>query len=151
MPKTTEQKFKLHANFWFEITIQDLKDLFCTMGQGSYYWCNDMEVGYFERDLDGTYVGSDKYEHQGCCAWLVDIDLDTPIYLEDSEGDNHEFKVSDVIKAIENIVSGKTNLNTEDCATIFEAFKDDNLGLIDASIADSILQITTYNTLVYGQ
>ena len=43
-----------------------------------------------------------------------------------------------------------TNLNTYDCGQIFEAFKDDNLGLIDASIADSILQIMTYNTLVYG-
>ena len=76
--------------------------------------------------------------------------LDTKIKVEDIEEDTHQFKVKDVIKAIENIVSGKTNLNTEDCATIFEAFKDDNVGLIDSSIADSILQITTYNTLVYG-
>ena len=150
MTKTAEKKFQLHANFFFEITLENLQDLFCTMGQGSYYWCNDMEVGYFERDLDGTYIGNDKYEYEGCCAWLVDLNLDSPIYIEDCEGDTHEFKVKDVIKAIENIVSGKTNLNTEDCATIFEAFRDDNLGLIDASIADSILQITTYNTLVYG-
>ena len=62
----------------------------------------------------------------------------------------HELKVADVIKAIENIVSGKTNLNTYDCGQVFEAFKDNDLGLIDSSIADSILQITTYNTLVYG-
>ena len=58
--------------------------------------------------------------------------------------------VGDVVSAIDNIVSGKTNLNTYDCGQVFEAFKDNNLGLIDASIADSILQITTYNTLVYG-
>ena len=80
------------------------------------------------------------------CVWVKDLTLDTKIKVEDIEEDTHEFKVKDVIKAIENIVSGKTNLNTEDCSTIFEAFKDDNLGLIDSSIADSILQITTYNT-----
>ena len=113
MTKTTEQKFKLHANFWFEISIQDLRDLFCTMGQGSGYWAHSVTVG-------------------------------------DIEEDEHELQVRDVIKAIENIVSGKTNLNTYDCGQVFEAFKDKDLGLIDASIADSILQITTYNTLVYG-
>ena len=82
--------------------------------------------------------------------WLKELTLDSPITVEDIEEDKHQFKVKDVITAIENIVSGKTNLNTEDCSIIFEAFKDDNLGLIDSSIADSILQITTYNTLVYG-
>ena len=150
MPKTTEQKFKLHANFWFEISIQDLRDLFCTMGQGSSYWCHEMTVGDIEEDEDGYYLPDQDYEHQGCCAWLKDINLDTVIRLEDIEEDKHKFKVRDVIKAIENIVSGKTNLNTYDCGQVFEAFKDNNLGLIDASIADSILQITTYNTLVYG-
>ena len=72
------------------------------------------------------------------------------LVLYDIEEDKHKFKVRDVIKAIENIVSGKTDLNTYDCGEVFEAFKDKDLGLIDASIADSILQITTYNTLVYG-
>jgi len=105
-----------------------------------------------EEDDEGvTYIKSGQdYEHEGCCMWLKELTLDSPITVEDIEEDKHQFKVKDVITAIENIVSGKTNLNTEDCATIFEAFKDDNLGLIDASIADSILQITTYNTLVYG-
>ena len=60
-----------------------------------------------------------------------------------------EAMTSAIIKT-ENIVSGKTNLNTYDCSQVFEAFKDKDLGLIDSSIADSILQITTYNTLVYG-
>ena len=103
-----------------------------------------------EEDEDGYYLPNQDYEHEGCCAWVKDLTLDTKIRIEDIEEDKHELKVGDVIKAIENIVSGKTNLNTEDCATIFEAFKDNDLGLIDASIAHSILQITTYNTLVYG-
>ena len=60
MPKTTEQKFQLHANFWFEISIQDLRDLFCTMGQGSSYWCHDMVVGDIKRDSDGFYLLEDK-------------------------------------------------------------------------------------------
>ena len=150
MPKTTEQKFQLHANFFFEITVENLKDLFCAMGQGSSWWCHDMVVGDIKRDSDGFYLLEDNHEFQGNCVWVKDLTLDTKIKILDMEEDQHEFQVKDVIKAIENIVSGKTNLNTEDCATIFEAFKDNNLGLIDASIADSILQITTYSTLVYG-
>ena len=154
MTKTTEQKFKLHANFWFEISIQDLRDLFCTMGQGSGYWATDVTVGNIETEEDDegiTYVKSGQdYEYQGCCMWLKELTLDSPITVEDIEEDTHKFKVKDVIKAIENIVSGKTNLNTYDCTQVFEAFKDNDLGLIDSSIADSILQITTYNTLVYG-
>ncbi len=154
MTKTTEKTFRCNVNYQFDISLEDLRDLFCTMGQGSYYWCNEMVVGNIEEveDEDGEvwYKEDQDYEHQGCCAWLKDLTLDSPIKIEDCEDDKHQFKVKDVIKAIENIVSGKTNLNTEDCSTIFEAFKDDNLGLIDSSIADSILQIMTYNTLVYG-
>ena len=150
MPNTTEQKFQLHANFFFEITVENLKDLFCTMGQDTSYWCHDIVVGEIKQDLAGCYILEDNHEYEGNCVWVKDLTLDTKIKVEDIEEDTHEFKVKDVIKAIENIVSGKTNLNTEDCATIFEAFKDNDLGLIDASIADSILQIATYNDLVYG-
>ena len=60
MTKTTEQKFQLHANFWFEISIQDVRDLFCTMGQGSSYWCHDMVVGDIKRDSDGYYLLEDN-------------------------------------------------------------------------------------------
>ena len=154
MPKTTEKTFTCNVNYQFDIRLEDLKDLFCTMGQGSGYWATDVTIGniLLEEDEEGvTYVKSGQdYECQGCCIWLKDLTLDSPITVEDIEEDKHQFKVKDVITAIENIVSGKTNLNTEDCATIFEAFKDNDLGLIDASIAESILQITTYNTLVYG-
>ena len=150
MTKTTEQKFQLHANIFFEITVENLQDLLCTMGQDSSYWCHDIVVGEIKQDSAGCYILEDNHEYEGNCVWVKDLTLDTKIKVEDKEEDTHEFKVSDVIRAIENIVSGKTNLNTEDCATIFEAFKDNDLGLIDASIADSILQITTYNTLVYG-
>ena len=154
MPKTTEQKFTCNVNYQFDISLEDLRDLFCTMGQGSDYWATDITVGNIETEEDDegiTYVKSGQdYEYQGCCMWLKELTLDSPITVEDIEEDTHKFKVKDVIKAIENIVSGKTNLNTYDCSQVFEAFKDNDLGLIDSSIADSILQITTYNTLVYG-
>ena len=150
MSKTTEKKFQLHANFFFEITVENLKDLFCTMGQDTSYWCHDIVVGEIKQDSAGCYILEDNHEYEGNCVWVKDLTLDTKIKVEDIEEDTHEFKVKDVIKAIENIVSGKTNLNSDDCSTIFEAFKENDLGLIDASIADSILQITTYNTLVYG-
>ena len=150
MTKTTEQKFKLHANFFFEITVENLKDLFCTMGQGSSYWAYNVIVGDIKHDVDGYALPNQDYEHEGCCAWLKDLTLDTVIKVEDCEDDKHQFKVKDVLTAIENIISGKTNLNRHDCGEIFQAFATDDLGLIDASIADSILQITPYNTLVYG-
>ena len=150
MPKTAEQKFTCNVNYQFDITLENLKDLFCTMGQGSSYWAYNVVVGDIKHDVDGYALPNQDYEHEGCCAWVKDLTLDTVIKVEDCEDEKHQFKVKDVIKAIENIVSGKTNLNTYDCGQVFEAFKDNNLGLIDASIADSILQITTYNTLVYG-
>ena len=150
MTKTIEQTFKCNVNYEFYISLEDLRCLFCTMGQGSYYWANYVTVGDIEEDEDGYYLPNQNYEHEGCCAWVKDLTLDTLIKIEDCEDDKHQFKVKDVLTTIEKIVSGKTNLNTYDCGQIFEAFKDDNLGLIDASIADSILQIMTYNTLVYG-
>ena len=155
MSKTAEKKFTCNVNYQFEISLEDLRDLFCTMGQGSGYWATDVTIGNIEleeEDEEGiTYIKSGQdYECQGCCIWLKDLTLDSPITVEDIEEDKHQFKVKDVITAIENIVSGKTNLNTYDSGKVFEAFKDNDLGLIDASIADSILQITTYNTLVYG-
>ena len=150
MPKTAEQKFTCNVNYQFDITLENLKDLFCTMGQGSSYWAYNVVVGDIKHDVDGYALPNQDYEHEGCCAWVKDLTLDTVIKVEDCEDEKHQFKVKDVIKAIENIVSGKTNLNTYDCGQVFEAFKDNDLGLIDASIADSILQITTYNTLVYG-
>ena len=154
MTKTIEQKFTCKVNYEFDITLENLRDLFCTMGQGVNYWATDVMIGniLLEEDEEGvTYIKSGQdYEHEGCCAWLKDLTLDTVIRVEDCEDDKHQFKVKDVLTAIENIISGKTNLNRHDCGEIFQAFANDDLGLIDASIADSILQITTYNTLVYG-
>ena len=152
--KTIEQKFTCNVNYQFDISLEDLRDLFCTMGQGSGYWATDVTVGNIETEEDEEgviYIKSGQdYECQGCCIWLKELTLDSPITVEDIEDDKHHFKVKDVLTAIEKIISGKTNLNSDDCNSVFEAFKDNDLSLIDASVADSILQITTYNTLVYG-
>ncbi len=154
MTTKTEQKFTCNVNYQFDISLEDLRDLFCTIGQGANYWATEVKVGNIEEegDEDGNvwYKDDQDYQCEGCCAWLMELTLDSPITVEDIEDDKHQFKVKDVLTTIEKIISGQTNLNTDDCSTIFEAFKDNDLGLIDASIADSILQITTYNTLVYG-
>ena len=153
MLKTTEQKFTCNINYQFEISLQDLKDLFCTMGQGVNYWATDVTIGNIEvEEEEGVfYVKSGQdYEYEGCCMWLKELTLDSPITVEDIEDDKHKFKVRDVITTIEKIISGKTDLNKHDTGEIFQAFTTNDLGHIDASIADSILQITTYNTLVYG-
>ena len=153
MTTITEKKFTCNVNYQFDISLQDLKDLFCAMGQGSNDWATDVTIGNIEVEEDEgvTYIKSGQdYEHQGCCIWLKELTLDSPITVEDIEEDTHLFKVQDVLTTIEKIISGKTNLNKHDCLQILEAFVTNDLSLIDASIADSILQIMTFDSLVYG-
>ena len=153
MTTITEQKFTCNVNYQFDISLQDLKDLFCTMGQGSTYWATDVTIGNIEVEEDEgvTYIKSGQdYGWEGCCTWLKELTLDSPITVEDMEKDTHLFKVQDVLTTIEKIISGKTDLNKHDCCEIFEAFATNDLSLIDASIADSILQIMTFDSLVYG-
>ena len=45
MTTTTEQTFKCNVNYQFDISLQDLKDLFCTMGQGVNYWACEVTIG----------------------------------------------------------------------------------------------------------
>ena len=153
MTTITEQKFTCNVNYQFDISLDDLRCLFCTMGQGSTYWATDVTIGNIEVEEDEgvTYIKSGQdYEHQGCCIWLKELTLDSPITVEDMEEDTHLFKVQDVLTTIEKIICGKTDLNKHDCCEIFEAFATNDLSLIDASIADSILQIMTFDSLVYG-
>ena len=154
MTTITEQKFTCNVNYQFDISLEDLKCLFCTMGQGVNYWATEVTVGNIkeEEDEDGNiwFANDQEYECEGCCSWLVDLTLDSPIKIEDCEDDKHEFRVRDVLTTIEIIISGKTDLNSHDCGEIFQAFTNDDLGRIDSSIADSILQIMTFGKLVYG-
>ena len=154
MLKTTEQIFTCNVNYQFDISLTDLRDLFCTMGQGANYWACEVTVGNIEEeeDEDGNrwYKNDQEYECEGCCAWLKDLTLDSPIKIEDCEDDKHEFTVQDVLTTIEKIISGKSDLNSQDCSEIFTAFTSGDLGRIDSSIADSILQIMTFGKLVYG-
>ena len=153
MTTITEQTFKVNVTYDLTVTMQNLKDLFCTMGQGSNYWATDVTIGNIEVEEDEgvTYIKSGQdYEHEGCCIWLKELTLESPITVEDIEEDKHQFKVKDVLKAIEKIISGKTDLNSDDCWSVHRSFMTDDLSLIDASIADSILQIMTFDSLVYG-
>ena len=154
MTTITEPKFTCNVNYQFDISLDDLRCLFCTMGQGANYWATEVTVGNIieEGDEDGNvwYKDDQNYQCEGCCAWLMDLTLDSPITVKDMEEDTHLFKVKDVLTTIEKIISGKTDLNKHDCCEIFEAFATNDLSLIDASIADSILQIMTFDSLVYG-
>ena len=53
MTKTTEQKFTCKVNYEFDITLENLRDLFCTMGQGSGYWAYGVTVGDIKENEDG--------------------------------------------------------------------------------------------------
>ena len=154
MTTITEPKFTCNVNYQFDISLDDLRCLFCTMGQGANYWATEVTVGNIieEGDEDGNvwYKDDQNYQCEGCCAWLMDLTLDSPITVKDMEEDTHLFKVKDDLTTIEKIISGKTDLNKHDCCEIFEAFATNDLSLIDASIADSILQIMTFDSLVYG-
>ena len=89
MTKTTEQKFQLHANFFFEITVENFKDLFCTMGQDTSYWCHNIVVGEVKQDSAGCYILEDNHEYEGNCVWVKDLTLDTKIKILDIEEDTH--------------------------------------------------------------
>ena len=99
MTKTIEQTFKCKVNYEFDISLEDLKCLFCTMGQGSGYWANNVTVGNIEEeeDEDGNvwYKEDQDYEHEGCCAWLKELTLDSPIKIIDCEDGDYQFKVKD--------------------------------------------------------
>ena len=154
MTTITEQKFTCNVNYQFDISLDDLRCLFCTMGQGVNYWACEVTIGNIEEeeDEDGNiwFKDNQEYECEGCCSWLKDLTLDSPIKIEDCEGDKHKFKVQDVLTTIEKIISGKTDLNKHDCGEVFHAFTNNDLGHIDSSIADSILQIMPFGKLVYG-
>ena len=101
MSKTIEQKFTCNVNYQFDITLEDLRDLFCTMGQGSYYCAKYFTVGDIEEDEDGYYLPNQYFDHEGCCAWVKDLTLDTLIKIEDCEDDKHQFKVKDVLSKVD--------------------------------------------------
>ena len=154
MLKTTEQIFTCNVNYKFDISLQDLRDLFCTMGQGCNYWACEVIVGDIKEEEDENgdrwFANDQEYECEGCCTWLKDLTINSPIKIEDCEDDKHKFTVEDVLTTIEKIISGKTDLNSYDCSEIFTAFTSGDLSRIDSSIADSILQIMTFGKLVYG-
>ena len=64
MTTITEPKFTCNVNYQFDISLQDLKDLFCTMGQGSNYWATDVTIGNIEVEEDEgvTYIKSGQKE-----------------------------------------------------------------------------------------
>ena len=111
MTKTTEQKFQLHANFFFEITVENLKDLFCTMGQDSSYWCHDIVVGEIKQDSAGCYILEDNHEYEGNCVWVKDLTLDTKIKILDIEEDEHELQVKDVQNTVGVLIETETGQN----------------------------------------
>ena len=63
MTKAIEQNFNFTL-ISFEITVENLRDLFCTMGQDSSYWCHDIVVGEIKQDSSGCYILEDNHEYE---------------------------------------------------------------------------------------
>ena len=60
MTTKTEQTFKVNVTYDLTVTMENLKDLFCTMGQGVNYWATDVTIGNIEVEEDEgvTYIKS---------------------------------------------------------------------------------------------
>ena len=147
--------FKVQYESSVELCEEDMTSLFCSIGQGSSYWCEDVSIGYIETDSEGYYKG--EYEWQGCAAWAKKFTLDDPISGVDREDEEPvNIKIKDLLEAINKICNNKTNLHWDyasQIASCFKAKKDDeeiDMGLIDAGLADSIFQVACFGDTVYG-
>ena len=147
--------FKVHYETSLELTKEDMKSLFCAIGQGSGYWAEEVTFGNVKTDEEGYYEG--EYEWEGCAAWANDFSLDDPITGFDRE-DKEKIKltIKDLLTAINKISSNKTSIHWDyasQIASCFKPKKDDeelDLGLIDASLADMIFQVACFGDTVYG-
>ena len=50
MTTTTQQKFTCNVNYQFDISLDDLRCLFCTMGQGVNYWACEVTIGNIKEE-----------------------------------------------------------------------------------------------------
>ena len=148
--------FKVQYESSVELSEEDMISLFCTIGQGSSYWCEDVTFGSIPMDEEGCYRGKD-WEWEGCAAWAKKFTLDDPISGMDREDEKPvNIKIKDLLEAINKICNNKTNLHWDYASQIagcFKAKKDDeeiDMGLIDAGLADSIFQVACFGDTVYG-
>ena len=148
--------FKVEYQTSLELTKEDMKSLFCTIGQGSGYCCEDVTFGNIPMDSEGCYRGKD-WEWEGCAAWANDFSLDDPITGFDRESEEKiNLTIKDLLTAINKISSNKTSIHWDyasQIASCFKPKKDDeelDLGLIDAALADMIFQVACFGDTVYG-
>ena len=147
--------FKVEYQTNVELSEEDMTSLFCSIGQGSSYWCEDVSIGRIETDSEGYYKG--EYEWEGCAAWAKKFTLDDPISGMDREDEEPvNIKIKDLLEAINKISSNQTNIHWDyasQIASCFKAKKDDeeiDMGLIDAGLADLIFQVACFGDTVYG-
>lgn len=76
--------------------------------------------------------------------------LNSKIKLITDCNQEHTLEVSDILNAIIDIILYETKVNDSISDLIFDAFKDDELGYMDSTHNDSILQVATFGELLYG-
>ena len=149
---TKEQTFKVKVSIDLNITKENLDDLICTIGQGAVNWCDDFSVGHLPVDENNVVqLENDQWSKEGCAAWNHDIKEDSPIEIHDYlEDETFKKTVKDLIEAIRKLCAGETETHESYCKIIREAFITDDLGLIDAYVADIIAQTLCFGRCDYG-
>ena len=77
MTTITEQKFTCNVNYQFDISLDDLRCLFCTMGQGVNYWACEVTIGNIEEeeDEDGNIWFKDNQDYFSKESFLEYVEL----------------------------------------------------------------------------
>jgi len=147
--------FKVEYQTSLELTKEDMKSLFCAIGQGSDYWADEITFGNVKTDEDGYYEG--EYEWEGCAAWANDFSLDSPITGFDRESEEQiNLTIKDLLAAINKISSNKTSIHWDYASQIASCFKpkeedeEIDMSLIDAALADMIFQVACYEDTIYS-
>lgn len=149
---TKEQTFDFNITFEVKITRENLDDLICTIGQGAINWCDDFSVGHLPVDDDNVVqIPDEQWSKEGCAAWNHDIKEDSLIEIHDYlEDETYKKTVKDLIEAIRKLCSGETDTHESYSEIIRKAFISDDLGLIDAYVADIIAQTLCFGRCDYG-
>lgn len=117
----------------FKVTDENIDDILCIAFEGGInYWCGQAEV------KDNDYKGADYASHavsKGATVILLDA--------EDIE-DPAEITKEKMIKAVEQYV------NNEDSGIIDLDTKEIDCCMVDAGVADMIVQYAAFGEIVFG-
>lgn len=132
MPEVIEEVTPLTISLDFEVKVEDLQDIFSTASIYIYYWCHV----------------SSRTKNMGK---LIILDDDTERLPENKE-DYVTFEVTPefILLGIKRLLSREVKVNQEIHGWLFSAITTADMGMIDVTVADCIMQAACFNDIVYG-